>query len=339
MASAPGPSADAVAFLAELRSEAVHKDFFAVVRRIEALHPDKPGFGRSRRPADDPVRLGQEPGLHFAPGMLAGFDTDGDASPWLRTWFYGLFGPNGPLPSHLTEHAQQRKRNERDPTFARFADMFHHRLLSLLYRAWASSRPTASLDRPTVDRFGDRVAACIGLGEPSLRNRDSLPDAAKLYFAGILSSQSGHAEGLRIMVGDFFQVPVVVGEFAGAWMQVPENCRLRLGSSPDTGLLGVNALVGGEIWGCQQRFRLELGPLSLPDFQRFLPGGASLARLRDLVRNYLGDEKDWDVRLTLRREEMPLLQLGAAGQLGWTTWLRTSAAERDLNELIVEPGG
>ena len=337
MASPPGPPADAVAFLGALEAEAARLDFFAVVRRLEALYPDKPGFGRSLHPADDPVRLGQEPGLGFAPGMLASFGNDGGTRPWLRGYFFGLFGPNGPLPLHLTEHAHQRKVNEGDPTFARFADMFHHRMLSLLYRAWAASRPTVSFDRPATDSFSRRLSAQFGLGQDNLRNRDSLPDSAKLHYAGILALQTRNAEGLRVMVEDFFRVPVRIEEFAGAWMQVPDNCQLKLGTNPDTGTLGQNAMLGAEVWGCQQRFRIELGPLSFPDFQRFLPGGSSLRRLRDLVRNYLGDEKDWEARLTLRRSELPRLQLGKTGDLGWTSWLHTGEAKHDLNDLVLTP--
>lgn len=336
MASPVGPPSGAVAFLATLEAEAPRLDFFAVLRRLEALYPDKPGFGRSLRPAEDPVRLGQEPSLAFAPGMLASFGMDGGARPWLRGYFFGLFGPHGPLPLHLTEHALDRK-SDRDLAFAHFADIFHHRMLSLLYRAWASSRPTVSFDRPDQDRFATRVAATFGLGLASLRNRDSFPDSAKLHYAGLLALQARSADGLRIMIGDFFRVPVRIAEFTGAWMQLPANCRLRLGVSPDTGALGQTAVLGAEVWGCQQRFQIELGPLSFPDFQRFLPGGASLRRLRDLVRNYLGDEKDWDVRLTLRRNEQPRMQLGKAGELGWTTWLQTTEAPHDLTDLVLAP--
>ena len=40
---------------------------------------------------------------------------------------FGLLGPNGPLPLHLTEYVRERLRHHADPTFARFLDLFHHR--------------------------------------------------------------------------------------------------------------------------------------------------------------------------------------------------------------------
>ena len=48
-------------------------DFFQALRRLECLYPAKPRLGEALRPADEPVRLGQEPSLAFAPAALAPF--------------------------------------------------------------------------------------------------------------------------------------------------------------------------------------------------------------------------------------------------------------------------
>ena len=188
-------------------------------------------------------------------------------------YFLGLFGPQGPLPLHLTDYVRQRIHNAKDPTFARFADVFHHRILSLFYRAWASSRPTVNFDRPDSDRFGDRVAATFGLGTPSLRGRDAVPDIGKLHYAGHLACQTRHAEGLTALLTDFFRLPVALDEFVGHWLMLPEDCRWRLGESPDTGAMGLTATIGGRVWDRQYKFRLVFGPLGIDDFERMLPGG------------------------------------------------------------------
>ena len=60
-------------------------------------------------------------------------------------------------------------------------------------------------------------------------------------------------------------------------------------------------------------------------------------RLRDLVRNYLGDEFAWDLNLVLREHDVPDLQLGVSGELGWTTWLGKRGASTDADEVIVNP--
>ncbi len=91
------------------------------------------------------------------------------------------------------------------------------------------------------------------------------------------------------------------------------------------------------VWDRQNKFRIQLGPLGIADYRRMLPGGESLARLVAIVRNYLGDELEWDLNLVLRREETPPIKLGGQGQLGCTTWLASRAPERDRDDLKLNP--
>ncbi len=311
--------------------------FFQAVRLLECAHPDKPRIGQSLRPGDDPVRLAQEPSLTFAPSTLSAFEPGKNGlPPRLVERFFGLLGPNGPLPLHLTEYARDRLRNARDPTFARFLDIFHHRMLTLFYRAWANAEPTVNFDRPETDRFALYVGALFGLGMPSLRHRDGMPDLAKLYFAGRFACQSRPAEGLQAILEGFFDAPVRIEQFVGGWMEVPEEARCRLGESPDTGTLGETLVIGERVWGGQQKFRIVFGPMSLADYLRLIPSGDSLDLLVPIVRNYVGDELTWDVRLILRKDEVPELKLGAR-QLGWTTWLLSRPAQEDAGDALLNP--
>jgi type VI secretion system protein ImpH len=311
--------------------------FFQAMRRLEALHRDRPRFGRSVRPSQDAVRLAQVPTVEFAPATLAGWERgEGGAPARLLQPFFGLFGPDGPLPLHLTEYARDRTRNNRDGSFQHFADVFHHRALSLFYRAWANSRPTASFDRPEDDRFGLYAGALFGLGMDSLRNRDSMPDLTKLHFAGHLSCQTRHAEGLAEMLSAFFDVAVRVECFVGAWLTLPVADQSRLGTSPRTVGLGRTTLLGARVWTRQHKFRIVMGPLNLADYQRMLPGGRSFHRLSRIVRNYVGDTLIWDVNLILQREQVRPTCLGGFGQLGWTTWVTPRTATTDAADLFLD---
>ena len=167
--------------------------------------------------------------MDHATASIARFDPGANGHPGrLQVHFFGLFGPDGPLPLHLTEYARDRRRNHGDPAFQRFVDLFHHRALSLFYRAWADVRPTVSFDRPEQDRFGYYVGALIGLSTPGLRDRDAMPDLTKLHFAGLLAGQTRHAEGLAQILSAFFSMPVHVEGFCGAWLPLPECDRSRL---------------------------------------------------------------------------------------------------------------
>jgi type VI secretion system protein ImpH len=275
--------------------------------------------------------------MAFAPATLSAFDPgDGSRPPRLSEYFLGLFGPHGPLPVHLTEYARDRSRQHGDRTFARFADLFHHRILSLFYRAWADTQPTISFDRPETDRFNVYLGAQFGLGMPSLWNRDAAPDLAKFHYAGRLVCQTRNPEGLEAILADFFKLPMRVDPFVGHWLPLDEAGRCRLGETPATGLLGMTAVIGERVWDCQHRFRIVMGPMNLEEFQRFLPGSDSLRRLVAWVRNYVGDELLWDVNLILKKEEVPPLQLGEGTRLGWTTWLSSQPLARDADDLKLD---
>src|SRR5258705_1268731 len=207
MGDSAGRQTDALTFFAELAAAPYRYDFYQTLRRLECLHDDKPRWGRALRPIDEPVRLGQDPELTFAPSPLASFKTQGDRPPRLQVRLFGLFGPNGPLPMHLTEYAHERLQNAGDPTLSRFLDVFHHRFLALFYRAWAQAQPHISRDRPGDDRFTAYIGTFLGIAPASFGNRDVRADLAKLFHVGALIRQVRNTEGLLQIVEHFFPVP------------------------------------------------------------------------------------------------------------------------------------
>jgi type VI secretion system protein ImpH len=319
-------------------------DFFQVMRRLESLtcadRPGRPLFGAALRPAEEPIRLGQEPSLAFAPSALSGLQPGRNGlPPRLAVNFFGLLGPNGPLPLHLTEYVRDRLRNSADPTMSRFLDVFHHRMLMFFYRAWASAEPTAGHDRPQTDRFRTYVGSLLGLGLPSVHDRDDFPDEAKLFYAGRFSALARNAEGLGAVVGEFFQMPTQIEQFVGDWLDLPVEFRWHLGKPGGRGLLGMSTTLGGHAWSRQQKFRVVMGPLERAQFQRMLPGGTGLDKLAALVRNYIGDELRWDLRIYLEEHVDEPWRFGHS-RLGWTSWLgRPGWGRAHREDLILDPQG
>lgn len=321
-----------------LRAAPYAFELFAALRLLEKTHRERPRLGRSLRPAEDAVRLRQPPSLAFASSDIAAYTPgSGERPAVLDTWVLGLFGPNGPLPLHLTEYAMDRARNARDPTLVAFADVFHHRMLSLFYRAWADAQPVVHGDRPDEDRFRFYVGALVGMGADHTVADPVVATGAR-YCAGRLLSQARNAEGLRALLQQAFPVPVEVVEFVGEWMPLPDDSRLRLGTRPRVSTLGSTAVLGAHVRGGQHRFRLRIGPLGREQFRSFLPGGRPLRELAALVRAYVGDEQAWDVQLVLRAGEVPTTRLGQGGRLGLETWLgRRSWDLDDAGEVVVKP--
>jgi type VI secretion system protein ImpH len=314
-----GRETDALDFFAVLAEAPYRHDFYQTLRRLECLYADKPRWGKALRPVDEAVRLGQDPDLSFAPAPLASFEIEGARPPRLQVRLFGLFGPNGPLPLHLTEYARERLRSAGDPTLSRFLDVFHHRFLALFYRAWAQAQPHVNRDRPDEDRFTTYVGAFVGMSPAALRDSDALPDLAKFFHVGSLIRQVRNAEGLADILQHYFRVPVEIEQFVGHWMLLGARERTHL--SREGATLGSGAALGGRVWDRQHKFRIHLGPLTLGQYKSFLPGGMPLRQLVDWVRMYLCFELDWDARLLLKHDEVPALRLGGGQQLGWTTWL------------------
>jgi type VI secretion system protein ImpH len=324
-------------FWTELEHDACRFDFYYALRRIEAAHPELPLLGSAARPADEPVRVGQEPSLAFAPAALAALEpARNGVPPRLIIHSFGLFGPNGPLPQHLTEYARDRLRNFGDATFVRFVDMLHQRLILLFYRGWAQQQSVVSLDRPGNDSFSRYVASLVGVGSAQQRHRDAVPDHAKFANASHFVRLTRNAEGLKFALEGFFRLPVRVVEFCCHWLRLPPAERTRLGHAGRSSALGAGAIAGNSVWDGQSRFRLELGPMSLAQYEQFLPMGNRFAALVAWVRNYVGIELAWEARLVLRKDKVPTARLGAASRLGWTSWIGERMTNSDAGDLVLD---
>lgn len=291
---------------------------FGALRLIEARHSGGPRLGQSRRPSQDPVRAGQQPHLWFTPSDVTGYLAGSPAT--LNCASFGLFGPNGALPLHLTEYAVEREQHHRDPTFSAFADVFHHRMISLFYRAWADAQPAAHRDRPRSDRFASYAGALTGQGTPAVRNRTAVSDLAVFHRAGRFGAAVKSAEGLEDILSDYFGQPFAVVSYVPRWLEIPRGDRLVLGRRRCK-RMGLDANLGGRSWQCQFGFRLMLGPLNREGIGDFLPGGAALTALGDLVRRYTGDELVWQLEILLQQGQENRTSLGREGRLAWNAWM------------------
>lgn len=312
-------------------------DLFALLRLVDARSAGA-RLGYALTPREDAVRLGQNPSTLFASSTLYSIDTaNRHADAAVKILSFGVFGPNGGMPLHLTEYVRERLHNHADSSPADFVDMFHHRLISLFYRAWADAQPIVQLDTPGRDKFSMYAGALVGMGFDGSWGRDAVEDSAKLYASSHLVRLTRNAEGLEQLVAHYFATPARLTAFVSSWIDIDPQEQTRLSSTGANNQLGVDAIAGARVEDVQSRFRLTLGAMALPLYESFLPLHRNNLRLRDWVRNYLGVEMDWDVELQLKADEVPRSTLGGVTRLGWTTWLGQRRQSQPANDLRLNP--
>ena len=336
-------SADVSAQLAAWAAEPWRLDYFAAMRRLEALSAASPRWGRASLPRSEAVRIGQEPSLAFPPASFSRFEESGSGGPTrLRQLFFGYLGPNGPLPIHLSDFIRERALNRDDRTWLAFLDSFLHRFALHFYRAWLQSRPAVTLDRPGEDLYRRWIGALIGVGTATRQGRDEIYDDARLHFSGWLVRRVHNLESVEAVLRRYFGVPVRVERWVGHWMRIDAGEQARLGrpqrvSQSASRTLGGGALLGTQVWDRQHRIRIHLGPLNLVQYQRMLPVGDARPALQRWLQQLLGDELEWDAELVLDRGEVPVTRLGEragnTSRLGWLTWLGDRPRTRDARDV------
>ena len=299
--------------------QAMH--FFQAVRGLERFSGRQP-VGHFTQPSEESVRFAGHPSLGFPPSEIRSLEAREDLPPLMRVNFFGLYGAMGVLPDVYTEFIHERAL-AKDVAFREFLDLFNHRLVSFVYRAWLKNRFGVEWER-TGDEPITRVLLCLlGLGTPGLQDRQVVPDAALMFFAGLLARQVRSAAGLESLVSAYFDVEAQVIPFAGSWRQLDSQSQTRIGLGGSS-TLGEGVVLGDEVWDQQSTVRLRVGPLTLERYEAFLPGGKAHDALKSICRFYCGESIDVELQLVLQREEVPPLGLeteGPVARLGWVSWI------------------
>ena len=249
--------------------------------------------------------------------------------------FVGLLGAGGALPIFYTELLAERETYHRDTAARAFLDIFQHRAVSLFYEAWRKHRLPVQYETDRRNKFLPLVLAVAGVGQNALRDRlhgdeGGVADDTLAYFSGLLQQRPVSAAVVQQIVSEYFKVPVVVDQFIGRWFTLPPGSATSLGMA--NALLDASAVVGERVWQRDLRMRLTIGPMLRAKFHRFLPGGSAALALRELLTMLTGVTLEYEVRLSLRAEEVQGTQLdamGAGAHLGWDSFLVTQPEMRD----------
>jgi type VI secretion system protein ImpH len=251
----------------------------------------------------------------------------------------GLTGPMGVLPYTYCEMILERAR-AKDFSLASFLDIFNHRAISMFYRAWQKSRFPATYSAGKRDHFTHYLLDLVGLGTGGLRDRQEIEDEALLHYVSLVALQSRSAVALEQILADYFEVPVEIQQFTGAWYGLDRSTQCEMSDEESPSMqIGTGAVVGDAIWDRQGRVRIRIGPLSMERYNDFLPEGGAYASLRAITRFFSNQCLDFEVQLVLDRNQVPTIELDLdshqPARLGWVSWAKTVPLSVDPDETIL----
>ncbi len=211
--------------VAALLARAPQMNFMQLCRLLEAGRPERAGFGERDTPEHEPVRFRSRARMGFPAGEIAGVsydDLDDDPyatpqPPAVHTTFMGLYGVDAAMPSHYLDDIAQRE--EGHEAVEAFLDQFHHRFVTLLYRAWKKYRYPESFRYGGADGHSKNLLCLAGFGWGSKPARAGLPDSRMLALLGLLIQRTRTPEGLAgvvalgasgvgVKVDEFWPVPI-----------------------------------------------------------------------------------------------------------------------------------
>ncbi len=312
MGEAPGTQAPRE-LLERLVREGRTASFFQAVELLEELFPEAPHVGQEGPAERERIRLRPSIALSCPPSDIESVEVLPDGRVAVTATFLGLYGVDSPLPYVYAEHLAQVAEEPSGVRLRAFLDLFHHRLYSLLYRAWRKSRPVAAGSE--VDPLHDRVLAPIGYSHELGLGGARRPRLAEARMR-VLRPRT--AAGLEALLHYRLGYACPVDQLEARRALIPPDQRSRLGQANAS--LGSSLMVGAALFD-RNKIQVRALATSFGMYQRLLPEGEDRRELDDALAGYLRDPLDYDLEVTLPSEHVPPLRLGQQGSLGRDAWL------------------
>jgi len=301
------------------------------------------------------LRLGAITSMKFEPRDITSVEP-ADAlrdRPLLRTPIMALAGAHGPLPEPFARRLFERA-SRRDYATHDFLDIFHHRLLTLLYRSkkrrFGALSALGDPDGPPLQAvlrafmregaFDVRhkgVAsrnAVVAAHDDALRSvrvgASPQPEVAWLAHAGLLAGAPRSLRGLETLMQHRLGIRVDAQQFIGTWLpiDVGQRCRLRERDGRGARLDGRSAL-GRRAWDQSAGIGLRCRITGNAAMRDLLPGGRAHAVLVNMLQRYLPSRPFVQVTLQLLGESAAPARISTAtARLGWTTRLMANPSRR-----------
>lgn len=337
MAPAERQPVDRVAASSELDARvraAARQGFYALAALIEGLAPEAARVGGGGPPRAEALVFRHDPSLAFSASDISSVVVEkpssvervvGEAGQLryeITTTFLGLTGATSPLPEYLVEDSVGEERSaERD-----FLDMFHHRLLSLLYRLVTKYDLGADFESSGHDAWSRRIVALGGADAYAEGRESRLPMLALLRLAPVLATGPRNGRSLRLALEEVLRseigaASVAIDEFVGAWVDIEADQLTRLGQANHR--LGRDMVLGPRAFDVSAKFRVRIGPVTRSVYDRLRPQGDLFPVVKEVVERMLGNRLAYELEIAIATESVPTFVLSTSSgmRLGHDTWL------------------
>ena len=260
--------------------------------------------------------------------------------------YLGFLGASGVMPSRYTEDVAEQIHLKKQEGTRAFFDIFSNRIMLLHYHAWAKYRV-----RHRVDARGDDVLLPIQLALAGRRAAPRPPDVldrgadsatadvcdeVPAYYAAMLRQRPVSAQVIAGVLTEYFSVPIKLIQFIGKWDTLAEAEQCQPGRQNAT--LGQGAMLGARCWERHSRVELRIGPLSMAQYEQFLPGASCCKALKTMLALFATPALEFQVRLVLRADDVKPVGLGVpnSARLGAGAFLATMPETVDCDDLVYE---
>jgi type VI secretion system protein ImpH len=328
--------------------------FLPLVALLERLTAGAVRVGGDGPPAEEAIRFRHDPSLTFSAGDVSQVRLVPRTSEWgqeqggprhvfeVVTTFLGLTGASSPLPGYMVEEIAQEDPDR--PVRRQFLDLFHHRVVSLLYRALSRYLLEGEATRAGDDVWSRRVLALAGLDTYERGPAVRLSVGQLLRLAPLLATRARTSRTLELALMDVLrdelgEAQVSVRQFAGSWVEVEPEQRMQLGRLNSH--LGRTSMLGGRLFDRAGKFIIGISPLDGATYHRLLPEGDLSPLVREVVTLVVRDPLEYALELGVREDALGAFRLTmkSPARLGHNTYLggRKGAVPRLRTRVVPLP--
>lgn len=263
---------------------------------------------------------------------------------------FGAIGMQGPVPQCYTELLQRSevkgKNGNEDPQG--FLDIFHDRLISLLYEIKKHFNPMLFNEKPEDNQLYTLFSSVCGLSMTQLFDRLPVSDAQLASFAPILANRRVDYSHLKNGLSRYLDCDINITPNQGAWKTLLEELRAKLQgnrqalSATQQQGLGKGIGLGRRYWDNQADIGVDVYLPNMERFQQLLPGGEKHPEFRAML-SFLTDGKyQFHVRLLIDWKGIPdsKVQQKKPLRLGQAAWLhvrQNRPQSQDISQFVLNP--